>query len=51
MAVLCRLYRKLSTMNYGVMDDPAFDGGAEVSEELSDLSSHNCVRSASDLQM
>lgn len=36
MAALCRLHRKLRTTNYGVMDDPAFDGRTEVSEETSD---------------
>lgn len=38
-------------MNYGVMDGPAIDGRAKVSEETSDESSHDCVRSASDVQM
>lgn len=51
MGVLSRLHRTPSAMNYGVMDDPAFDGRTEVSEETSDSSSHNCVRSASDVQM
>lgn len=36
MGALCRLSRKPSTMNYGMMDDPAFDRRTEVSEKMSD---------------